>query len=341
MTMTLYIKFFHKISAIFLIVCFFATILKASTPDELILGIDDSRTRIVSGIFTISGTTTEFSQGIENKKVLEDCYVVFDYNKGFYRFDRKGKGKYLVTPDCTFERLQNNPSSKEAIIIQHSRDYKPNINICPFDIRSLGFFACVGNYYNFNYNDFRLFLTQNIKPLDTKDGVLAYIAFIHKNANDSNKDIYPTYKIWVDKKNNYATSRIEVGTTSISELTWKNIGDTYVPVTFRQRYNSVNSGLKVDADWVLTWEMVNDVIPPKLFTYQNLKDKDDEYGNLYSGDADRSKTPVPLESFGKKEINVISPSTNTSKILMAIGIAMMLIGLGRMGYDRWIRKSQT
>ncbi len=91
------------------------------------------------------------------------------------------------------------------------------------------------------------FLTKNAKIVDSKDGVLAYLAIQHANPKERAGAEYPVHKFWVDKAHGYTTTQIQTGSFVTSELTWKLIDNVYVPVAFRQRYHSVPANQKVEA----------------------------------------------------------------------------------------------
>ena len=338
-----FLKHFSFVAVSFVVFCVVTSNVMAFDDKELVFGIDDSRMRIISGIFTVAGTTIETISGKETKNIIEDCYVAFDYSNGFYRFDRNGQGKYLVTPDAVFHRWKNKPGSNVADITQHPRDYGPHTNINPFEIRSLGFFSCNAPYYDFKYDKYRLFLTKNAKVLDVKDGVLAYLALQNANPKDRSGAEYPIYKFWVDKTHGYTTTQIQVDSFVNSELTWKQIDGVYVPVAFRQKYHSLPADQIVEANWVLNWQAVNKTIPSEIFSYKDLIDKNDVEGVLYAGNADRTGTPVVLEHISSGDSTVIQKSmtpTNLSKIVMALGLLLIAISLGKKIYDWRSRKSE-
>lgn len=320
----------HFVVAVFTSYCLLAQA-SASEPRELLRGIDNSRMRISSGVFTVTGTTVETLNGEETKNVSEDCRVLFDYDKGFYRFEREGQGIFLLTPECVYERWKAIPGDKHVAITQYELDHQPNINVNPFDIRLLGLFTCVGRYWRYSYEEYHDYLLNGAEVVEKKDGPLAYIAIASKAAA-SNSDAstqYPADKFWVDKENGYTTTRIEVGVQT-SDISWKELNGVFVPMSCRQQYRARELDLKVDADWTFAWEMVNETVPEGVFTYQSLKSEDEESGVLYSADVDPEGSPVALDHFQDSvdSPNTQVPASNLSRILLGLGLLLILIGVG-------------
>ena len=300
--------------------------------DEFLLGIDNSRMKISSGIFRVTGKTIQTIGNKEPSTVNEECFVVFDYDKRCYRFERDGERTFLQTAECFYERWKNKPGTSDASITQYELHEPPIARVNPFDIRNLGFFTCYGLYYNSQYEEFRGFLLNGTKTLKKEDGALASISVVSNKQNDSNRDEFATFQIWLSKQQGYTTTRIQVNTFQVSDISWEKMKGVYVPVSFRQRYTSASSGLKIEADWVLTWESVNESIPSEMFTYQSLKKESDSVAVLYSSNADDAGRPVALDHFGSP------PDSNTeaapgkrislSKLMLYNGLFLLLIGAG-------------
>lgn len=303
---------------------------------ELLIGIDDSRSRISSGAFRVSGTTVEMFSGKKNREINEDMYMSFDFERGCIRAE-SGEAGFLLTPENAFQRFPAIPGDTETTVKQHDVTFLPAArHVNPFDVRNLGFFTCRSRYFRFTYDDFRVFMLNEAKVIETnEDNVLTEVQFAHAELKESNADNYPVFRVWLDKERSYTTTRIDVGDYQTSEISWEEMNGVYVPVSFRQRYDSKSSGMKINADWALTWESVNEPIPQELFTYESLKREGDTHGVLYASNVDETRKPVALDHFGSEiERNQNGRRLNVTMFFLLGGFVMIVVGAVRIAVQR-------
>lgn len=312
-----------------------------TSANEFLLGMDNSRLKLSSGVVRITGKTIESVGEQTNKEITENCLVEFDYEQKSMRFDRDGQSVFLQTPQSLFELWPSPGGDKQSSITQYEVGHTPSVRINPFDIRNIGFFTCYGSFLRSSYEQNRKAFLNEMKVIETEQqGRLTSVALISKEATSDNREDFSVYTIWVDKTKAYSTVRIKVGDLQDSEISWDEKSGVYVPVSFRQRYRS--GGLSVDVDWTLTWESVNEPIPQERFTYQSLRRDGDVDGVLYSSNVDAQHRPVAIDHFGStdNEVKLLGggPNFNVTLCLLSVGIVLLGLGLGKYAYNNWLRK---
>jgi hypothetical protein len=209
--------------------------------------------------------------------------------------------------------------------------------IYPFDIRSTGLFTPYGPYWDDNYQRISKSFYNRIPDLveinENKNGIVEFV-FQHKprESQPPGKSIF-----FIDTKQGFTIVKYEdlffQGTKNSHEISWKKIKNQWVPVSF---VLSSNQGLS--AEWTFDWKSVNESVPMEYFDPNLLSEKPTTLFSMELGEL------VRLGLIGKDiEPVTVQPKrwSSLNYFLITAGLMMMLISLGKMGYDRWIRKSQT
>ncbi|MDO5577055.1 MAG: hypothetical protein Q4F84_08245, partial [Fibrobacter sp.] len=266
----------------------------------------------------------------EHKK--DSIMIAFDYNKGFYRFDRDNdkRNRSLRTPDYYYEyveEIQKNP----IVMRQSVQERTPSNFIQPFDIRNLGFFNFVGPYWEQEYtkNELEKFLKD--KPLSFEESLSGVFTIMVEQIPPILD--YPPFKrkYWIDSKQGYSLVRVEYGGTDTIEISWKEINRTWVPTSFRLSSTQQNNQ---SAEWKIDWLYVNETVPddyfdPTLLSEQTTMLVSDELGELVV--IGKIGKGIPLPEIMAKPPKKVS---YFRYFLVAAGLIMILLALGRKIYDK-------
>jgi hypothetical protein len=300
-------------------------------------GMDDTRLSLNSGICHVTRMTQS-----DNKMITNDqCFIAFDYNKNFYRFDvegHAGSAKTLRTSEYYYSTVKLD-KEYEAVFRSSVNDISPQGFICLFDIRAIGLFTPYGPYWMFNYEKISEGLFTNLTNLaeinESSDGIIKFVLQAKPKEN-SPPPVKNTY--FIDTKRGYTLVKFEAlvssRITNSHETSWKKINNQWVPVSF-----VLSSKQGLSAEWTFDWKLVNESVPMEYFDPNLLSEKPTTLFSMELGE------PVRIGLIGKGvEPVTVQPKTKHSYFryfLITAGLIMMLISLGKMGYDRWIRKSQT
>jgi hypothetical protein len=321
---------------------FFTTVLtipiKADEPklDFILRGMDDTRLSLNSGICYVTRMTQNGSDIVTNDK----CFVVFDYNKNFYRFDvegHKGSAKTLRTSDYYYSTIKLD-KEYEAVFRSSVNDLNPIGFTCLFDIRSTGLFTPSGPYWIFNYQKISedIFKRRvDLIEINENDGIIKFVLQAKSKENQSSPAPAKS-TFFVDMKRSYTLVKFEdfllSRITNSHETSWKQINNQWVPVSF---VFTSNQGLS--AEWTFDWQSVNEPIPKDYFDPNSLSEKTKD---LFSLELDNK--PIRIGIIGK---DVVSTADQPKikypyfrYILITTGLILIVIALIKMGYDRWKKK---
>jgi hypothetical protein len=337
------IKILRHITVLVLLVIVLTVCAKANDTSEklklLLRGMDDTHLSLNSGICYVTRSAKDGNNITTNDK----CFIAFDYNKNFYRFDvegHEGSAKTLRTPEYRYSTIKLD-REYEAVFRSSVNDMTPHRSfINPFDIRSVGLFTPVGSYWTNEYKKISEGILNRLSNVveinENKDGVVVFVVQANPKPN-SPPPAKSTY--FIDTKRGYTIIKYEnlmlSRITNSHETSWKKIKNQWVPVSF-----VLSSNQGISAEWTFDWKSVNEPIPEEYFNINSLSDTTtDLFSTELNGEIIR---------IGKIEKGIESV-TDQSKakysyfnyILITAGLIMILIGLAKMGYDRWNRTSQT
>jgi hypothetical protein len=297
--------------------------------DFILHGMDDTRFALNSGICYITRITQNENETITNDK----CFVVFDYNKNFYRFDvegHKGSARTLRTSDYYYSTIKLD-NEYEAVFRSSVNDINPISFICPFDIRSTGLFTPYGSYWIFNYQKISEDIFKRRADLieinENKDGIIKFVLQAKPKENQS-PPVKSTF--FVDIKRGYTLVKFEdfvlSRITNSHETSWKQINNQWVPVSF---VFSSDQGLS--AEWIFDWQSVNESVPKDYFDPNSLSEKTND---LFSLELDNK--PIRIGTIGKDSHSDPEPSnySHFRIILIITGLILIFIALCKMAYDR-------
>ncbi|MDR1382876.1 MAG: hypothetical protein LBJ67_03370 [Planctomycetaceae bacterium] len=142
------------------------------------------------------------------------------------------------------------------------------------------------------------------------------------------------HKYWISKKQGYSIIKAVFNNIDTVELSWEKKNKTWVPVAFK-----LSSTQPYSAEWKIDWASVNEKVPDPYFDLNSLSEKQIP---IFS---DELGTSIQVGKLGKGVESVADqPKAKYfyfNYILITAGIIMILIGLAKMGYDRWVRSFQT
>ena len=297
-----------------------------NSAEFVISGFRDSRQRLIRGECHITGYDKLLGSP---KKVPLDCHIVFDYGQGNYRFDRVtprdgGKnrgGRFIRTNSYTYEALgiesrgamRRRPSAVVSTVI------------APFDIRSVGLFNLVGEYWDVKYDTFLDFLQHDGELIEyAKHGDLAQLTW---RITDDTGDEW-TDTIWVDESRGYSCVRFEIKNENVKtsvESSWEETGGAWVPTSLR--IEDEQAGLLGESEWAIEWDSVNEDIDDSYFEPASLA-RPNLPLSLYTEELGKI---VHLETFGAVAPVMTGKTSSWRRIVLVtlnIGlIAMALIVL--------------
>ncbi len=297
----------------------------------------DSRSRLISGHCTISGTTRNM------KGLSEVSYeVYFDARIPSLRLTRRNGGAYIM--DGKFQ-YASPPSGSE--IRRVPLDELPKSMMMPINLRTLGFFSYPSQAVLYSealdfgsMSDY--FLTSRIVDVVREDDLQRLTLRIPKREGDH---FSPTYRMWVAPRQGYSCVRWEQLHPSnkdrvvwFSEMSYGKRSGIWVVETFRQK---ILIGDSFEAVWKIEWHEVNGAVPASVFDFRNLV-REGNRAVLFSieagtnrfvriGVVDRPKPGDPVEQVPR------SLYFNWAKAMYVSGIVLIIIaGLVVMG-RKWRR----
>gem|GEM_PF-3565463 len=300
--------------------------------DMIWRGLDDSRQRLISGVFTLSGATAKHGETRE-----ENCLVAFDTRNGFYRFDRIGIANSLSTNDYYFE-CWSPGSHRAAIERQPYSTMSMSSKIDLFDIRMLGFFTFFDSYNNLRYDEntiAKFFRNKTLVDYVLHENGIATITLevIPKRALPpglkNTRQIY-----WINPSQGFSLVKVEYrhgdGDVDTTEITWKEKNNVWVPETARF---STTQTPNFSGVWKFDWSLVNEDVPSRLFEVSDLSE---EPVALFSRELGES---IQIGMVGGGEELLFATefrrSSPHNRILLWIGICLIIIALGKKLYDYW------
>jgi hypothetical protein len=247
------------------------------TPDFIHAAIVNSREKLVSGEFFISGART--SPG-SKADVKIQIYSAFDHSSNQLRFDqqegatllplaeldvrnsKQDGGKCVIQPDRTLVWVNGSP----AVVI-HPGGHKITPQIKPFDVRNVGLLTNHGYSQWCSHTDLlkyikQLWLTNNCKVSMLSRGVY--------QATDVHEGT--TSKLVVTEEHGYLPVSFELSygkVTDTSTVIWKKISDIWVPskVISTIKFNDTRYGIEYDFNWL----KVNESINSQLFMTRGME----------------------------------------------------------------------
>jgi hypothetical protein len=307
------------------------TLENKQTVKKVLSGLDDSRMRINSGICQITGNSFA-----DNESFRDNIIVAFDYNKGFYRFDRDEDKRSLKTPDYYYEHLK----SRQMVTRQKSQEQSPSFLIKPFDIRNLGFFTFVGPYWEREYakNEHEeLFEDEPISLEKSTNGV--FIVTVKRTPKILG---FPPFlrRYWVDSHQGFSMIRAEYGCADVVEISWKEVNKTWIPTSFSLRSARQNQS----AEWTINWLLVNESVPEDYFDPTLLSE---EATLLVSRELEQSVIignigkGLPLPNSEKLDFERVHQKFYYFRYFLVLsGLVLIFISLGKKIYDWKIKRSK-
>jgi hypothetical protein len=299
--------------------------------DMVFQGFDDTIMRINSGVCRITGKTVEPGGNVIN----DDILIAFDYNKHFYRFDNGKLKRTLLTLDYFYE-VWHPDTYGMSVKRSPASDPKATSVFCFLvDIQGVFCFVPVGSHKPYDYQKKSKFHKKNdsekrINYEELTNGLIKVSTEIPK--------IALTAEYFINKNNGYTMQQIKMSNGYTQDISWKNINQTWVPVAY-----VFKSGADFGVEWKIEWEQVNEKVDPKFFDLEEIVGDQEEGIPMFSEEL--GSPAIIIGQVGKGVTSIIDdqPKARYSYFryfLITAGLIMMLIGLGKMAYDRWIRKSQ-
>lgn len=304
------------------------SVANANEADMVWRGLDDSRMRIVSGQCVVRGTTAKNGDTRE-----ENCLIVFDSQKGFYRFDRIGVANSLLTPEYYYECWEPG-TDRSAIERQPHTTRETSHKIDLFDIRMLGFFTLISVYNDLRYDkDTITRFLENKKLVEFQrynNGVVAITYIVTPKLIQLSDDEKTRQTYWIDPSTGFSLIKAEYrhsgGDVDTTEITWKEKNNVWVPDTCQFLSNQGFSGV-----WKFDWMLVNEVIPTHFFEVSNLSETPVKVFSWELGEAVEIGTAGQGEEYFYETQDRHFHPFNV--ILMVIGIFLIVLGLGKKIYD--------
>jgi len=297
-------------------------------------GFDDTIMRINSGVCRIVGRTVEPNGNV----IDDDILIAFDYGARFYRFDNGNLKRTLMTPDFYYEIWHPNTNHVSVMRSPAATPNVTSIHCRLVDIQSVFMFAPVGPKKPFSYQQSRFH--QQVEGVtvtgyeELPNGLVRITRDIPQPPNAPR--MYEEYII--NRNEGYTIQQIKLSIGYTHETSWRNINQTWVPVAyvFSAGPRFGNFGV----EWNIEWEQVNEEVDPRFFCLEELL-ADQEDGALMLSE-ELGGEPIILGRVGRgygitpESFQSDSP-TYFRHILMWLGILLIILGLGKMGYDYWKR----
>ncbi len=241
----------------------------------------DARGRLRTGVVRATGTMlTGASSDQQGGTGPVEIYNVFDNPAGLFRFDlsciklidnkyQTVRGKFVRTPERTL--LWRDPYDSHRVIVGKV-DAKPLTMDIVFDMRVTGLTGPAGLRGGSMQTLDGVFrgLSNDVEVTAVKeDGPVLQLD------TQSVESKYATSSLWLDRSRGCAPIRVELRLEcsspyrSITELTWKEVSDTWVPSSLSMRDYRMDH-LEEQLELAFSWESVNEVIDDVLFTVQAL-----------------------------------------------------------------------
>jgi hypothetical protein len=293
-------------------------------------GVDDMIMSINSGICRISGTTIRPG----GKRIEDDMFVAFDYNKKNYRFDNRNS-RTLSTTEYYYEVWNLNTQHvniERSLIIEPSVSADSNF----VDLRALFLFVPVGPHLP---NDYQLKIHEKIdlfKGLEYKKMPNNIVKVKIEFPNPLGYSEPLTADFFVNITNGYAVQYIEYNCGYTMNISWKQINKVWVPVTY-----VFKSTQGIEVEWKIDWEIVNKEIPSKYFSLKEMVA--DQVVPLIPIITRELGSPVIIGKIGKGSESIVEQPQRIQYIrlfLIIAGLVLLFIGIIKHGYDRWKQKRE-
>ncbi|GHT15525.1 hypothetical protein FACS1894170_13050 [Planctomycetales bacterium] len=301
-------------------------------------GVDDTVLRINAGVCRIRGKTESPSNNVIN----DDIFIAFDYQSHLYRFDNGDRGRSLFTHDTYYQVWG---VASPSVSIDKSSAANPNISgrLNYIDIQSAIFFVPVGppkRPYSYLNSVLR---KKDFKCLEYQEFPNGLI-HIKVELPRWGEMLADTQTYTVDTKNGYTLRGLEHSFGYVREISWENINNTWVPVSYvmgiKKDSRAEKQGTKMSVNWKIDWEQVNEKVDPKYFDLKeivaDLGDPDLEQDiPIYSQELGQL---LRIGSVGKDsviEFEDLKHGYNYLNLtLVTIGGLLVFIPLCKMYYDR-------
>jgi hypothetical protein len=294
--------------------------------DMVFYGFDDTIMRINSGICRITGKTVIPSGEVINDNIL----IAFDYANHFYRFDNGNLKKTLLTPDYFYEVWHPNAYGMSVKRSPAAAPDATSIFCLLVDIQNIFCFVPVGPHKPLAYQHSKLH-TQNREIMKTHYEELPN-KLVKISTEATQSGIITDYIF--NKNNGYIIQQIKKNNGYISDISWKNINQTWVPIAY-----VFKSGLNFSVEWKIEWEQVNEKVDPNFFNLEEMVGKQEEDVPILS--AELGEPPIIIGRVGKGVTSIIDqPKTKypyLRSILIIAGLILIFISLCKMFYDRYKR----
>ena len=302
--------------------------------ETVLRGLDDSRMSLNSGVCRIVGSSDRGTLEIFD----DNIFIAFDYAKGFYRFDQGEDRRSLRTPDYYYEYL----ADRQMVTRQSATERTPSFGIRPFDIRALGFFNFIGPYWKAEYAvDERVELFNDL-PISIEELNGVFVVTVERTPNFPGFSFPPVVRrYWIDSRQGFSLIRFELGEgLDTIEMSWKEINQVWVPTSFKLSSTQTMQS----AEWRMDWSLVNEDIPEHYFDPTLLAGRTEMLVSLELdqpliigriGEGLPLPEPLPLHLFQRENVSWFS----ARYILMWLGILMIVLGLGKMAYDYWRKRT--
>jgi hypothetical protein len=306
----------------------------------ILKGLYDSKTSCVTGICEITGKMQEKGTTSE-----EHFKIAFDYSRDFYQLTNVGKGKILYRDGYSYSVLGDLKSEDRSMTRQMSTEQPPPL-LCFFDVRCLGFIVPNTIAWKLTYEKLHQKLFGNLSTfigMKKISGGLVQLNFEEKIKNDPLISSIQR-KYWISEKQGFSCVRMEITIPTISlleeyEISYEEINKIWVPIALKFNKTQQNGKIRSEGYFSINWSSINQSLPETLFSLEDFSNPGAIITSFELGPTE----PVSIGVVGNDGIilyNMPSKHSYFRYFLITAGLIMMLIGLGRMGYDRWKRKSQ-
>ena len=309
-------------------------------------GMKEARSRLSTGVFRAHGLESESGSDHGDFSAEVEIFCAFDFVEGMFRFDRSrptkpssmAKRQYPDAPDRKQERTTEElrivkyiekpehcilwSNRTPQMVFRKTLEDRPVAFVRPFDVRSLGtiLIVDVANFLRLEEICTYLFEQELIEATMEESGLYRLVWEFGPSGS-------LVRTIWLNPTEGYTPVRLELRSKpgelkQRSEVTWVEIGATWVPDTFMIEQRKPDDTLK-RIELAFDWESVNGQISQELFTEAGL-DLPPKKTQIISKELGK---PVVLGRVGDRAVQPLPESEPTAESRWSMFLAYTAIML--------------